>query len=313
LIISASRRTDIPAFYTPWLINRIRAGFCTVPNPYNPAQVSYVSLAPQDVDVFAFSTRNPRPILPHLKEMDERGYRYYFLISILDYPRLIEHNTPPIESAIRAFQALSDTIGPEKVTWRYDPILFTKETGVQFHMETYQRIAQALRSYTYRSITSVHDDYKKARGRMHKMKEAGLEVIYYDGKPSENFETLMHFMVETADANGMQLTSCAEPIDLSAYGIQRGKCMDDDYIRRTFGIDVTAKKDPHMRDVCGCVVSKDIGMYDMCLFGCQYCYATTSFDRARANHAEHNPESPSLLGWHEAQPKIDPQMNLFSS
>jgi hypothetical protein len=312
VIISASRRTDIPAFYTPWFMNRIRAGYCTVPNPYNPSQIAHVSLRPDDVDAIAFSTRNPRPLMPHLMELNQRSFRYYFMISIINNPRWLDEKSPSLHVALDAFKTLSDVIGPERAIWRYDPIVFSKELGVQYHMDNYRNIAESLRGYTQRGIVSILDDYKKARGRMQKLNDSGINIIQYAGKPSDNFGVLMRFIAETAEANGIAIQSCAEPIDLRPYGIPPGACLDGPYIERTFGIPVTHKKDPSMRDVCGCVVTKDIGMYDMCLFGCQYCYATTNFARARANNAAHNPESPSLLGWHEAQPKQNRQLNLFA-
>jgi hypothetical protein len=122
MIISASRRTDIPAFYAPWFMNRVRAGFCVVRNPFNPQQSTRVSLVPQDVDLIVFWTRNPKPLLPYLKELDSRGYRYYFLFTLLDYPSWLELSTPAVENSLECFKQLSELIGPQKVIWRYDPI-----------------------------------------------------------------------------------------------------------------------------------------------------------------------------------------------
>ena len=305
MIISASRRTDIPAFYAEWFMNRIRAGYCAVPNPFNRRQVSYVSLKPEDVDVIVFWTRNPRPLLPHLAELDARGYRYYFQYTVMDNPRPIDPKSPPLESALRTFRALADSIGPEKVIWRYDPIVFSTVTGARFHQDTYPHIAQALRGHTYRSVISIVDVYRKASRRPRDFAEQGVEITPYAGQPSERFDNLMRAMVRVAHENGMEIVSCAEDIDLQPYGIRPGKCVDDEYITKTFGITVTSKKDPGQRGVCGCVVSKDIGMYDSCLFGCQYCYATSSFERARINHGKHDPNSPSLIGWYEAEPRSE--------
>jgi len=302
LIISASRRTDIPAFYTEWLINRIRAGYCTVPNPFNRDQISYVSLRPADVDVIVFWTRNPASLIPHLKELDELGLRYYFQYTVMNNPRSLDAKSPSLSAALETFKKLSDRVGPAKVIWRYDPIVFTKETGVRFHIDTYRKIAEGLRGATDRSVISVVDIYKKASKRLKQLNESGSPIIPYEGKSDLHFDSLMDNLAETASQNGMEIFSCAEDLDLAHYGIRLGKCVDDEYIKKVFGIDVTHKKDPSQRKVCGCVASKDIGAYDTCLFGCQYCYATTSFDRARINHAKHNPQSPSLIGWYEANP-----------
>ena len=148
MIISASRRTDIPAFYAKWFMNRIRAGYCAVPNPFNRDQVSHVSLNPEDVDVIVLWTRNARPLLPRLAELDERGYRYYFQYTLMDNPHPIEAKSPPLEASQKTFRALADRIGPDKAIWRYDPIVFSNVTGPEFHQKTYEHIAQALRGHS---------------------------------------------------------------------------------------------------------------------------------------------------------------------
>ncbi len=140
MIISASRRTDIPAFYAQWFINRIRAGHCTVPNPFNRKQVSRISLRPEDVDIIAFSTRNPQPLLPYLKELDQHGYRYYFQYTVMNNPRLIDTMAPSLSSSLDIFKKLSDLIGTERVIWRYDPIIISNIAGIKFHISTYKHI-----------------------------------------------------------------------------------------------------------------------------------------------------------------------------
>ncbi len=302
MIISASRRTDIPAFYSQWFMNRIQAGYCTVPNPFNRKQVSYVSLEPEDVEVIVFWTRNPAPLLPYLPELDNRGYRYYFQYTILDYPKKIDQKTPPLDSAIKTFTRVSDHVGPDRVIWRYDPILFTEKTGASYHLDKFSYISEALHGYTRRSVISIMDVYKKTRKRLRNMGEQGYETMDVSNTISPRFERLMRDLKSVANDNGMEIVSCAEELDLTPYGIASGKCVDDILIQRVFNINITQKKDPNQRQVCGCVVSKDIGMYDTCLFGCQYCYATKSFDLARRQNAEHDPDSPSLVGWYDAQP-----------
>jgi hypothetical protein len=303
MIISASRRTDIPAFYAGWFINRIRAGYCAVPNPFNPNQVSYVSLDPKDVDVIVFWTRHPRPLMPYLAELDERGYRYYFQYTVMDNPRLIDPKTPSLEASLETFRALAARIGPERVIWRYDPIVFSPITDSQFHRRTYAHIAGQLRGYTHRSVISLVDMYRKAGKRLRKLAAQGIELASYDDQPGESLDELMHGLVRAAGENDMEIVSCAEELDLQPYGVRPGKCVDDEYITKVFGLSVASHKDPSQREKCGCVVSKDIGMYESCLFGCQYCYATSRFERAQHNHdVEHRPDSPSLLGWHDAAP-----------
>jgi len=295
MIISASRRTDIPAFYAPWLMNRLRAGFCTVPNPFNRNQVSRISLLPQDVDAIVFWTRNARPLLAHLAELDDRGYRYYFQYTILDNPRLVDQKTPPVTQAIATFQALAAHVGPQRVIWRYDPIVLSEQTDAAFHLDRYAWIAEQLAGYTTRSVISVLDRYKKAEGRLRAVAEQGLAIAGEADDTWPGFAALIQGMVQSATANGMEIVSCAEEIDLARYGVRPGKCIDDDYIFAAFGLRVGGTKDPSQRAACGCIASRDIGMYDSCLFGCQYCYATSSFDRARVNHAAHDPLATSLL------------------
>lgn len=301
MIISASRRTDIPAFYAEWFMNRIRAGCCTVPNPYNRKQVTRVSLTPENVDAIVFWTRHPRPLLPHLRELDARGYRYYFQYTLLDNPRIFEPQNPAFTTALDTFRALADHVGPERVIWRYDPIVLSSVTGPDFHTITYAHIAAALDGYTQRSVISFVDDYRKIGPRMAALAQQGIVFTTYDGTPDAGIDAMLRAMVDAATAHGMTLQSCAESRDIARCGIQPGKCIDDNLLRRVFGLDVSRRKDPSQREHCGCVVSRDIGSYDTCLFGCQYCYATNSFSRAKLNHRQHNPQSPSLVGWYERE------------
>lgn len=296
MIISASRRTDIPAFYTPWFMHRVRAGYCTAPNPFNRRQISHISLRAEDVDVIVFWTRNPRPLLAHLDELDARGYRYYFQYTVLDNPRTIDPKTPPVEAAIETFHRLAERIGAERVIWRYDPIVLSSVTDSNFHRERYAWLARQLRGYTTRSVISFMDVYKKATPRLRALAAQGVTLPEPSPVPLPGYDDLLHSLVEIAAQNAMEISSCAEETDLTICGVRPGKCVDDVLIERVFGLRLNLKKDPSQRDACGCVASRDIGMYDSCLFGCQYCYATSSFARAAANHAAHDPHSPSLLG-----------------
>ncbi len=300
MIISASRRTDIPAFYATWFMNCVRAGACTVPNPFNPRQVSRISLRPEDVEVIVFWTRNARPLMASLDELDARGHRYYFQYTILGYPRLLETKTPPVEAAIETFRQLSERVGPERVIWRYDPILFSSLTDAAFHRKRFAWIAAQLRGCTERVVISVVDVYRKVQSRLRNLVAQGVTIPDQTPERVPGFDGLMHSLVETATRCEMEIVSCAEELDLTGYGVQPGKCIDDALIARIFDLRLDLKKDSGQRDACGCVTSRDIGMYDSCLFGCQYCYATRSFARSAANYAAHDPESPSLLGWHEA-------------
>ena len=295
MIISASRRTDIPAFYAPWFMQRVRAGFCDVPNPFNRHQISRISLRPEEVDAIVFWTRNPRPLLASLDELDALGYRYYFQYTILDNPRTIDPKTPPVGAAVETFQQLADRIGPARVIWRYDPIVLSSATDVAFHQDRYAWIAERLHGCTTRSVISFVDIYRKAAARLRTLAAHGVTLPDQPLDALPGFVELVHSLAATAAQNGMEIVSCAEELDLTGCGVLPGKCIDDALLARVFGLHLDLKKDPGQRDACGCVASRDIGMYDSCTFGCQYCYATSSFARAAANHAAHDPHAPSLL------------------
>lgn len=297
MIISASRRTDIPAFYTAWFMNRIREGYCTVPNPFNAKQVSRISLRPGDVDVIVFWTRYAAPLLPYLDELDQRGFRYCFLYTLMGNPRKLEPRAPRHEKSIETFLRLSDRVGKEKVVWRYDPIFFTSLTGPDFHGETFEQIAQKLKGHTQKCIISVVNFYRKTAGRMRQLEKNGMRM----NEPTEEaFKELMRYLFLKASENHMTIQTCAEGDVDRFQPILPGKCIDNRLIHDVFNLPVTTRKDPSQRPACGCVASRDIGMYDTCRFGCIYCYATSSFERAKARYRSHNPRSPSLSGRFEA-------------
>jgi hypothetical protein len=285
----------VPAFYAEWFIERMRAGFCQVPNPFNRDQVARVSLLPEDVDVIVFWTRHPRPLFCYLPELDARGYRYYFQYTLMANPRALDPKTPSPDAALPTFRELAERIGPERVIWRYDPIVLSSATSPDFHRRTFAQIAEVLRGSTRRVVVSLMDVYKKAQKRLRELAQHGIVIEPAGGPLTPAVGDLLRGLAETAVVNGMEIVSCAEEFDLRPYGIRPGKCVDDDYIAQVFGIRVTDAKDPHQRPACGCVVSKDIGMYDSCPFGCRYCYAVTSFELARRNYEQHDPRAAALV------------------
>lgn len=250
-------------------------------------------MKPEDVDVIVFWTRNPRPLFSHLFELDDRGYRYYFLYTLMANPRQIDPGSPTVEAASVTFRELSDRIGPERVVWRYDPILLSSITDPGFHLRAYRHIAGELMGCTSRSVVSIAHMYRKVQKRMGELGTQGVQLL---PSAEDMISSLMNSLAEISSEHKMTIQSCALELDLRKFGILPGKCVDDDLIRRVFGVDLEVKKDSCQRTNCGCAASKDIGMYDSCLFGCIYCYATSSFERAKANYKNHDPESPSLLG-----------------
>ncbi|GAX61983.1 hypothetical protein SCALIN_C28_0185 [Candidatus Scalindua japonica] len=215
----------------------------------------------------------------------------------MNNPRLIDTTTPSLSSSLKVFKKLSGLIGSEKVIWRYDPVIISNSTDIDFHIETYKRIAETLRNYTKRSVISLLDFYPKLTKRLKLLKDNGVKIVDCNKTSDKRFDKFMYTLAGIAEQNKMEVVSCAEDPDLKRYNIQPGKCIDNNYIEKVFGINVTHKKDPSQRKSCGCVVSRDIGVYNTCLSGCQYCYATSSFEKAKALHKSHTPDSASMVDY----------------
>lgn len=229
LIISVSRRTDVLAFYGQWFMNRIRAGFCTVPNPFNRKQISRISLLPNDVDIFVFWTRNPRPLFPYLNQLDGMGYKYYFQYTIMNNPREIDSKVPSLAYSLETFKELSDRIGPEKIIWRYDPIVLSQITDPSFHIVTFSSIIKELKGFLSEAVISIVDVYEKARKRLILIEN---DIKIYDKAQIQNsLAGLIPALVAMASEHGIQIKSCAEELDLGVYGVSPGKCIDDQYIK----------------------------------------------------------------------------------
>jgi hypothetical protein len=290
MLISASRRTDIPAFYAKWLLARLRAGFCEVANPFNAAQVTRVSLLPSDVDALVFWTRDPRPMLPLLPEIRAMGHQPFFLFTLMDNPRALDPKCPGPDVSIPAFAALAEAL-PGRITWRYDPLVITDKTPPDWHRRTFEGLCARLAGLTDRVAVSFLEPYRKIAGRLRALAEDGYAVTRLE---DEAAVALLRDLRDMAAARGMALATCCQPEVFAQAGIPPARCLDPDWIEARSGVRLARQKDPHQRPGCGCAPSKDIGAYDRCLFGCRYCYATTSFDRARERFARHDPEAPSL-------------------
>ena len=310
MIISASRRTDIPAFYADWFYNRLGKGYCTVFNPFNRNQVKYVSLKPKDVDIIIFWTKHSKAFRSRLHQLDDLKIPYYFQYTLVHYSQEIETKVPKYEKLQDEFLRLADQVGPDRIIWRYDPIIISKDYTPERHIEYFQEIAQKLKGSTRRVIISIVDYYQKTLRNMKGYNRQGE----LDENPEDKIEfgTFIQDLANISKSNGFEIQSCAEPIEMDQYGVSHGKCIDDNYIAKVFHLDVWHKKDTGQRKECGCVKSVDIGVYDTCLHGCQYCYATKQHKSAKKNYNAHDPNSPSILGWYDAEPpKADPQEKLF--
>lgn len=286
MIISASRRTDIPAFYAGWFIQRLREGYCLVSNPFNPQQVQRVSLLPDDVDAVVFWTKDPRPIMAHLSEIALR-HRFCFQYTLNPYDRLFEPGVPALPDRVGAFRSLSARVGRERVIWRYDPIIVSAATPPGYHLRQFGMLAHELKGFTERVHISFVDAYRRASAALSSL---GVRT---DLQPDE-IRIIAQGIAEQAADCGMEVFSCAEPYDLAPFGVRPGKCIDDVYLAKQLGGSVGSKKDPFQRPECGCVASKDIGAYGTCLHGCRYCYAG-SLEAGLRNHQGHDPGSPRLL------------------
>lgn len=281
MIISASRRTDIPALYPEWFLNRLRAGEVLVPNPYNRKKISRIELTPDTVDCIAFWTKNPEPMLPYLKEIDEMGYHYYFQMTITDYEEDIEPGVPSFAEAMATFLLLSERLGKEKMDWRFDPILLTDKYTISYHLEKFEMMCEWLHKAADRCMISFVDAYKKCP-YLEMEQEDMTELAKGIGKIARKYQ--------------LPVYTCSEKIDLSAYGIRKGACVDKYKIRDLIGYKLDLKKDNGQRKECGCVESIDVGMYDTCIHGCRYCYAVANKGSAKKKYERHDSLSPILIG-----------------
>lgn len=298
MIISASRRTDIPAFYADWFMGRVREGFFYRVNPFNSRQVSGFSLKAEDVDAVCFWTKNPRPLMKHLDELDGRGLNYYFQFTLNPYEVVFEPNLPPIAERLACFRELAGRIGAQRVIWRYDPVILSSVTPLSWHLEQAGWIAGQLKGATRRLVFSFCDFYGQGEGRLNRaLRDSAIRLEDITAPEHRvTLEGVARGFRDIADRHGMMIFSCAEQIDLSALGIQHGACIDGALIWRLFGRPAAAKKDKNQRESCGCVESVDLGSYNSCHFGCVYCYANFSPEQIQGNSLRHDRDSPSLLG-----------------
>jgi len=288
MIISASRRTDIPSYYSDWLYRRIKEGYVLVRNPMNFHHLSKISLSPDMVDGIVFWTKNPIPMLDRLDELGKFTYCFQFTITL--YGEDIEPNLPSKTNEILpAFKKLVDLIGADRVIWRYDPILLSNKYPTDFHIHAFAKIAEELHGYTSKVVISFIDVHY--RGIKSNMKELALLDF-----PIKIQIELGSELAKIANAYGLAIETCAEKIDLQQFGIGHARCIDDRLFAKILGCPLNLGKDKMQRLECGCVTSIDIGMYNTCLNGCRYCYANHSRDAVAGNVVQHNRLSPLVSG-----------------
>ncbi len=291
MIISASRRTDIPAFYSKWFRNRLDAGFCLVQNPFRKSQISRISLRREEVDAFVFWTRNPDPFLEALDAVDAGGFPYYFLFTLTGYGLPLEPSVPAVDSAVESLKRLSRRLGSERVVWRYDPIIYRRGITPAWHLENFSRLAERLCGHVVAVKVSFLDLYRKTNRRMAAIDGFAPE----DPAAGPGALDLLASMARIAAGNGMRIETCAEDLNLSGTGASRGACIDLPLLERLCSGPIRADKDPGQRPLCMCVSSKDIGTTDSCGHGCVYCYANSSIEAGKKGLSRHDPFGPSLL------------------
>lgn len=328
-IISASRSTDIPAFFAKWFFNRLAKGYCVWYNPFNQ-QPMYISFS--KCKVVVFWTKNPEQIIPFLPELDRRGIHYYFQVTLNDYMKEgFEPNVPPVEKRIETFRKLSQLIGKEKVIWRFDPLIITPTIGPRELLKRIWNIGNQLKGYTDKLVFSFVDvkAYRKVQNNLVK------ETMHFTKEDVENAEANHAQRIEIVEGLlkirnawhqegwDVEMATCAEDINLEKYGIEHNRCIDGELMKRIFADDEelvyylhTLKwperdifgqlppipekkknvKDVGQRKICGCMVSKDIGMYNTCRHFCVYCYANTSKESVMKNASKYNEDSESIIG-----------------
>ena len=294
MILSASRRTDIPAFYSDWFYNRINQGYLLVRNPMNIHKISKINILPEVVDCIVFWTKNPSRFMHRINELQK--YVFYFQYTIIGYGKKYEPNVPSLEESIKCFIELSKMIGPNRVIWRYDPIIINDEYNINYHRVKFNNIAEQLSKYTKRCVISFIDYYKNILRNM--------PLVQFANLSDDEMCNVADKLSIIGKEYGITIVSCAERINLKKYGIEHGKCIDDKLVEEISGFPLKIGKDKSQRQECGCVASIDIGAYNTCQHGCIYCYATYDQDQARRNYASHDSKSDIIVGHVSDQDEI---------
>lgn len=309
MIISISRRTDVPAFYMSWLMQRIREGRVVYYNPFNFKGYE-ISLKPEDVDVLFFISKNFAPLLPYLDELKEQ-YNLYFHYTITGLSKFFEELVPPEEEMVRVFQEIARRTSPKQIAWRFDPIVLTNITPPEFYREKFRKIAAQLAGYTgrcYLSFATVYDKVKRTFQQLEERK--GVLLLEPD---LELRRQLVDELASVGMEYGIQLFSCCNDY-LAGGKVLKGGCVDGEYLSELFRLQKCFPAYP-TREGCGCVRCVDIGAYDTCPHGCSYCYANVNKQVALRNYRAHVPEDELLAKCRvnvvKRLPEDDGQMSLF--
>lgn len=283
-IISVSRRTDIPAFYADWFFHRLERGYVDVMNPFNPTQASHVSLS--HVKFIVFWSKNPQPMEQYLPILDKMGIDWYLQYTLNNYPKYIEPNVPPLEERIMTFRRLARQYGSDRIVWRFDPLLYCDELGVDGLIRNIVTLYDSLMGLPKKLVISFADikNYRKVQYNLADTSIRELDESEQDYICQQLTEQWR------LNCQGLTIATCAESIDYSKYGIQKNACIDKNLIMQLsrhgdFARKISAAgKDGSQRSFCNCIAARDIGAYHTCAHGCKYCYANLTPDYAKQNY-----------------------------
>lgn len=282
MILFASGRTDIPAFYSNWFINRVKAGFVDVRNPFNQKLVSRIYFS--DVDLIMFCSKNP---LPMINKLDILKVPVLFHVTITSYGKDVEPNIPDKRLIIEGVKKLSLVLGIDNVVVRYDPIFLSDKYNVDYHIKAFDKLCKNLNGYVNKIIVSFMDEYKNVR--------SNKNILKYRAFTREDYKKIGEAFSKSAHDNGMSVQTCFEDEDLTQYGFVKGECLSHElaYI-------LTGKKfkssNVRKEKKCECVQMVDIGDYNSCMHMCKYCYANYDEKMVSSNLKRHDDNSSLLIG-----------------
>lgn len=292
MIINTGMRTDIPAFYSKWLLNRIKDGFVMVRNPYYKSQVTKYSLSPDVVDCLAFCTKNPHPLINHLSEFDK--YNQFWFVTITPYGKNIEPNVPDKKLIIEDFKKLSNHIGSNSVALRYDPIFINGQFDVEMHIKCFEKLLSHLNGYTHDCTISFLDLYEKVKKNASDLRPPNKD---------EQIRIAKAFS-KIGKENNITIHSCCENDYLKEYGIDITGCMSQEIVEKAIAKSLNVPRLNKKRESCNCLLGNDIGAYNSCGHLCKYCYANANLSLVKENMKKHIPTSPFLIGQEEPGDKI---------
>lgn len=292
MIIHTGLRTDIPAFFSEWFINRIKEGFVYVRNPYNPEQVTRYELNPDVVDLIGFCTKNPIPMIPHLKTFDQFGQHWF--VTITPYGKEIEPHVPDKEKILESFCELSEHVGIDSVGWRYDPIFLSDKYTVEYHINAFEHMAAKLSGYTKTCIISFIDLYEKVKRNFPEVRRVTKMDRIYLGQQ----------FVVIGKKYGIDIKACAEGDELAPFGVDCKGCMTVETFEKALHTALNVPKIKNGRKDCACLLTADIGNYNTCGHLCKYCYANYSEKLVKENLKKHDKNSPLLIGELMTQDKL---------